>query len=114
MDQASGARSSWLGGRSFWWWLAAALLLNWTLTSVLMGPPERTEVSYTFFTEQVAEGNVESVTATGDTIVGRLRAAVDDDPPGSADPVRVESFATERPSFASDDLLGRCWPTTSR
>ena len=77
MEQESGGWSSWLRGRGFWWWFAAALLLNWTVTSFLMGPPERTAVSYTFFTEQVAAENVESVTATGDTIVGRLRTAVD-------------------------------------
>jgi cell division protease FtsH len=96
--------SQWFRGRGFWWFLAAALALNWTITSVSMSPPERIEVPYTFFTEQLAEGNVEAVTSTGDTIVGTLETAVPS-PAGAAESGPVEAFATERPSFARDDLL---------
>ncbi len=95
-DPASGDKEPRWRGRGFWWLVAAALAVNWSITSVAMGPPDRTDVSYTFFTEQLSDGNVESVTSTGDTIVGELRTAADG----------VELFATERPSFATDDLLG--------
>src|SRR3712207_2750453 len=95
-DGPPGGGEPWWRGRGFWWLVASVLVLNWSITSVAMGPPDRTDVSYTFFTEQVSDGNVESVTSTGDTIVGELRKAADG----------VELFATERPSFATDDLLG--------
>ena len=88
-----------------WWLLIAALAVNWSVMSVVMGPPSRTDVSYTFFTDQLDAGNVETVTSTADTIQGEFRRAVDH-PPGSADAVPVERFTTQRPSFATDDLLG--------
>ncbi|MGY1810596.1 ATP-dependent zinc metalloprotease FtsH [Blastococcus sp. SYSU D00669] len=88
-----------------WWLLVAALVVNWVLASLVMGPPARTDVSYTFFTEQLDAGNVETVTSTADTIEGELGDAVDY-PPGADDAVRVDLFTTQRPSFATDDLLG--------
>ncbi len=86
----------------FWWWVVAALLVNWVVAAVAMGPPPRAEVPYTFFLDQVAAGNVGSVTSTEETIDGRFRTAVD--PPGPE--TSAERFSTERPSFATDDLLG--------
>jgi cell division protease FtsH len=71
----------------------------------VMGPPERTDVSYTFFTDQLGAGNVETVTSSADTIQGEFTKAVDY-PPGSKDADDVDLFTTERPSFATDDLLG--------
>lgn len=35
-----------------WWWLIAVLTVNWIVASVAMGPPPRTSVSYTFFSDQ--------------------------------------------------------------
>ncbi|MGY1603967.1 ATP-dependent zinc metalloprotease FtsH [Geodermatophilus sp. SYSU D00815] len=92
--------------RRFWWWLIAALAVNWILMSVLTEPPARTEVSYTFFTEQLDSRNVDAVTSEADTIQGQFRTAVDY-PPGSGDAAAVDRFVTQRPSFATDDLLGR-------
>ncbi|WP_448624656.1 ATP-dependent zinc metalloprotease FtsH [Geodermatophilus sp. URMC 64] len=88
----------------FWMFLIAALAINWIVASILMGPPERTDVSYTFFTEQLDAGNVETVTSTADTIQGELKKAVDY-PPGARDAADVDLFTTQRPSFATDDLL---------
>ena len=85
----------------FWWFVAAALLVNWVLAAVLMGPAPRADVPYTFFTDQLAAGNVAAVTSTADTIDGRFRTAVD--PPGPE--TSAERFMTQRPSFATDDLL---------
>ncbi len=92
-------------GAGFWWFVLAFLVLNWSLMSVLMGPPPRTDVSYTFFTEQLDDGNVDAVTSTADTIQGRFTDPVGY-PPGSGSAASVEQFTTQRPSFAADDLLG--------
>jgi cell division protease FtsH len=92
-------------GAGFWWLLTAALVINWILASIVMGPPSRTDVSYTFFTDQLDAGNVETVTSSADTIQGEFTKAVDY-PPGSKDADDVDLFTTERPSFATDDLLG--------
>jgi cell division protease FtsH len=88
----------------FWGVLLAALAINWVLASVVMGPPPRTDVSYTFFTDQLDRSNVETVTSTADTIQGEFAKAVDY-PPRSKDPTRVALFTTQRPTFATDDLL---------
>src|SRR3712207_3618305 len=104
MDQDSSGRGSWLRGRSFWWWFAVALLIIWIRGSIFMGPPERTDVSYTFFTQQLDAGNVETVTTTADTIEGEFKNAADY-PPASEDAAPVDLFTTQRPSFAADDLL---------
>jgi cell division protease FtsH len=89
----------------FWGLLIAALVVNWIVASIVMGPPARTDVSYTFFTDQLDAGNVETVTSTADTIQGEFEKAVDF-PPGSGDAAPVDLFVTQRPSFATDDLLG--------
>ncbi|MGY1625137.1 ATP-dependent zinc metalloprotease FtsH [Geodermatophilus sp. SYSU D00965] len=88
-----------------WWLVAAFLVVNWVVMSVVTGPPERTDVSYTFFTQQLDAGNVQTVTSTADTIQGEFTEEVTY-PPGSEDPEKVDLFTTERPSFATDDLLG--------
>jgi cell division protease FtsH len=69
-DTSSGGGKRWLGGSGFWWLVAVLLVANWSITSVTMGAPDRLNVSYTFFTEQVAAGNVETVTSAADTIQG--------------------------------------------
>ena len=89
----------------FWMLLIGALLVNWVVASLVMGPQERTDVSYSFFTEQLDAGNVQTVTSTADTIQGRFEKAVDY-PPDSKDSAHVDLFTTQRPSFATDDLLG--------
>jgi cell division protease FtsH len=93
-----------LGG--FWWIVALLLLLNWLVTSTAMEPPARSEISYSFFTEQVEAGNVESVTSSADRIDGELQAPVAYRP-GSGEATQVDRFSTRRPAFASDDLLAR-------
>ena len=72
------------------------LAVNWVVMSVVMGPPSRSDVSYTFFTDQLDAGNVETVTSTADTIQGEFRRAAEY-PPGSEDAARF----WPQP---------RCWP----
>ena len=92
-------------GGGYWWWLIAILAINWIIASVAMGPPARTTVSYTFFTEQLNAGNVQTVTSTADTIQGQFTKPVGY-PPGATDAAQVGLFTTQRPSFATDDLYG--------
>jgi cell division protease FtsH len=90
--------------RGFWWLVLAALGLNWFLASVATAPAPRAEVPYTFFTEQLGAGNVEVVFASADTLEGTFKMSVDL-PLAPDTVVGVESFSTQRPSFADDDLL---------
>jgi cell division protease FtsH len=104
-DGSGGAPGRQPSRGGFWWLLVFVLALNWTLMSATTGPPPRTDVSYTFFTGQLRAGNVESVTSTADSIQGEFKSAVDY-PPRSRDADAVRLFATQRPSFATDDLFG--------
>ena len=64
----------------------------------------RTNVSYTFFTEQLTAENVQTVTSTADTMQGEFTKEVGY-PPRSKEAEQVGLFTTQRPSFATDDLL---------
>jgi cell division protease FtsH len=70
-----------------------------TIQDRLSGPQQ---VPYTEFKTQVSTKNVAELFARGDSIEGRLRNAVP--VPGEQDRTYQE-FTTERPTFASDDLL---------
>src|SRR5215468_6566521 len=94
------------GWPRFWWILLALLIVNWTLTSVLMSAV-RPAVPYTFFLHQVNAGNVQQVDATGNTIQGTFRHEVRY-PPGAQ---LVQEFTTERPAFANDHLFQRLQAT---
>lgn len=82
-------------------WLAGYLLLFGVLTiqDRLAGPQA---VPYTEFKNQVASKNVGAVFARGNSIQGELRKAVS--LPGEQDRT-YQRFSTERPTFATDDLL---------
>lgn len=82
-------------------WLIGYLLLFGILTiqDRLSGPQP---VAYTEFKAQVATKNVGEVFARGNSIEGQLRQPA----PLSDQPDRTyQQFTTERPTFASDDLL---------
>src|SRR5512135_3043766 len=89
------------GGRGFWIFLLVLLAVNWIVSSTLLAPPSRAEVSYTYFRQQVDAGNVAEITSTGDSIDGEFRAPVR--PPGETQE-EVRRFRTHRPAFAEDDL----------
>ena len=101
-------------GSGLWWWLLAILLINWIIMSIALAPPSRTNVSYTFFSQQLDAGNLQTVTATADTIEGAFTKPVGY-PPGAPNATQVDRFTTERPSFATDDLFAavRCGGSTS-
>jgi cell division protease FtsH len=88
----------------FWWLLLVVLLINWIVSSLLIGPAPRTKVSYTFFISQVDARNVSEITSTGDMIEGTFTAKVAY-PAGDKNATQVDRFSTQRPSFADDDLF---------
>jgi len=82
-------------------WLVGYLLLfgMFTIQDRLSGPES---ISYTEFKTQVSNKNVAEVFAQGDSIEGQLKKAV-----AATDHQErtYQQFTTERPTFASDDLL---------
>jgi cell division protease FtsH len=82
-------------------WLVGYLMLFGILTvqDRLSGPQP---VPYTDFKTQVTDKNVAELFARGDSIEGQLKKAVAI--PGQQDRT-YQQFTTERPTFASDDLL---------
>jgi cell division protease FtsH len=82
-------------------WIAGYLTLFAVLTvqDRLSGPQP---VSYTEFKVQVGGRNVAAVFARGDSIEGELKKAV---PVSGQAGHTYQQFTTERPTFASDDLL---------
>jgi cell division protease FtsH len=90
------------GWSRFWWLLLGLLLVNWVLSSLLMGAA-RPAVPYTFFLGQLNAGNVQQVSSTGNTIQGTFRHQVGY-PPGK-NARQVDLFTTERPTYANDHLF---------
>ena len=82
-------------------WLVGYLVLFGILTiqDRLSGPHA---IPYTEFKEQVGNKNVAEVFARGDSIEGQLKKPVPI--PGQQDRA-YQQFTTERPTFATDDLL---------
>jgi len=87
----------------FWWALLGALAVNWLVSSAALAPPDRAEVSYTFFVEQVEAGNVAEITTTADTIEGTFDNAVRY-PAGQEGAPEATRFTTQRPAWADDGL----------
>ena len=90
------------GGRWFWILLAGLLAFNVFVSNTLLQPDPRIAISYSDFLDQVDADNVESVSATGETIHATLLSEITD--PEDSD-VTSELIETERPTFAQDDLL---------
>jgi cell division protease FtsH len=89
--------------RRLWITLAIILLANVFITNVLLAPaqPMTVTLSYDVFKQQVAAGNVISVTTTGDAISGVAKTPVKESAPST---VSATHFMTQRPSFANDGL----------
>jgi cell division protease FtsH len=78
------------------------LALNAYISSRVTEPEPPTEISYSFFREQLESRNVAEITSIGDKIDGELRRPVRY-PRGARTTVR--EFETFRPGFAEDDPL---------
>ena len=89
----------------FGWVLVVLLVLNWIISSAMLGPASRTSVSYSFFLSQVKAANVAEVTSTSDTIEGTFKSKASYTPVGQKKAEDVDRFTTQRPSFAEDNLF---------
>jgi cell division protease FtsH len=90
------------GGRRFWLFLLVLLAVNWLAVLILPGAPERLEVPYTVFREQVDAGKVVEIRSRGEDIQGEFKQEVTY--PEGEGGATSKSFETVRPSFAEDDL----------
>ncbi|MDQ6846377.1 MAG: ATP-dependent zinc metalloprotease FtsH [Candidatus Dormibacteraeota bacterium] len=90
--------------RTFWTTLAVLFAINILFTNVFFAPsqPKTVVIPYDVFVQQVKSDNVTSVTSTSDAIVGSTKKAVT---AGSGQGSATD-FSTQRPSFATDNLLG--------
>jgi cell division protease FtsH len=84
-----------------WTWVITFLVLlviNIIVTNVLSSSrPSRVTIPYTTFKQQVTDGNVQSVTVTGDVIDGHAKKAIS--PPGGG--TAAQDFETIVPTFTS-------------
>jgi cell division protease FtsH len=92
------------GGRRFLYVVAGLLALNFIFASLVPSTPNRIEVPYTQFLDQVDKNNVEKVFAKGDSLQGSFKTAVD---PQESGHKPEKKFTTFRPAFApsNDELL---------
>ena len=87
----------------FWIIVGVLLVLNFVVGQVftsLSSAPTVT-ISYNTFVTNVNEGNVTSITSTGESITGDTKKPVADSQTGQ----KSTKFQTQRPAFATDDLL---------
>src|SRR5579872_3733794 len=89
--------------RRFWIYLAILLVANIVVGQILtaFSQAPTVTISYNTFLAQVTEGNVTSITATGESITGVTKKAVADFQSSSTTSTK---FQTQRPTFATDDL----------
>src|ERR1700682_4884934 len=93
--------------RRWWRWLLfpALLVLNFVLIQyVTPGQPQRVELSYTFFKQQVTADNVAQISTRTDTIQGTFKQPVPYQPDQSAPAKSVSDFSTVIPAFADPGL----------
>ncbi|HKW07680.1 MAG TPA: ATP-dependent zinc metalloprotease FtsH [Candidatus Dormibacteraeota bacterium] len=90
--------------RRFWITVIILLVLNFIVGQVFtaLSQTPTVTISYNTFLSQVTAGNVTSVTATGESITGVTKKPVADFQTPSTTSTK---FQTQRPSFATDDLL---------
>jgi cell division protease FtsH len=88
-----------------WLIFPVLLALNYLLIVVVTpGAPQRIEVSYTFFKQQVEADNVAQISTRTDTIQGTFRQPVLYQPDPAATAKTVGDFSTVIPAFADPGL----------
>jgi cell division protease FtsH len=81
------------------------LVLNYVLIQQMSpGQPQRVEVSYTFFKQQVEADNVAEISTRADTVQGTFKQAVPYQPNSTTAATRAADFSTVVPSFADPGL----------
>jgi cell division protease FtsH len=89
-------------------WLAILVLLAVNIvasTFFTTSPPSRLNISYTYFQQQVADGNVSQITSTGNTVEGDF--AHKTGPPKGMSGSPSIRFKTELPTFANNASLDK-------
>ncbi|MEU7410528.1 ATP-dependent zinc metalloprotease FtsH [Streptomyces sp. NPDC042638] len=89
--------------RGGWWRLALTALIVYLIANLVLSYFDQANeptISYTEFSKQVNDGNVDKIYAKGDSIQGQLKKERKN-PEGGG---QYTKFDTERPSFAADDL----------
>jgi cell division protease FtsH len=84
----------------FWIMLGILVVANIVIGQLLTGAPATVTISYNTFLAQVGDGNVTSITSTGESITGTTKKAVADFQSSTTS----THFQTQRPAFANDDL----------
>jgi cell division protease FtsH len=86
--------------RGFWWFVVGLLVVNWL--SVLFFQPAaqpRVDVPFSpYFVQQVAAGEVKSISSKGDTIQGTFKTKLRY-PPGDKKATPTDLFSTQVPAF---------------
>jgi cell division protease FtsH len=83
----------------------ALLLVDFLLIQfVTPGQPQRFEVSYTFFKQQVEADNVAQISTRADTIQGTFKQAVPYQPDAAVPAKTAADFSTVIPAFADPGL----------
>ena len=83
------------------------LTLNY-VSVALLGPGKEPSIDIAYnptFRDQVKAGNVERISAQGETVEGKFKKAVK--PPGEKDAKAAKNFETEVPTFANTDELSK-------
>src|SRR5207245_5299957 len=91
------------------WWrfllFPALLLANFLVIQLVTpGQPQRVEVSYTFFKQQVEADNVAQISTRADTIQGTFKQAVPYQPDAALPAKTAGDFSTVIPAFADPGL----------
>ncbi len=91
-----------------WWrflFFPALLVANFLLIQLVTpGPPQRVEVSYTFFKQQVEADNVAQISTRADSIQGTFRQSAAYQPDPAVAAKTVGDFSTVIPAFADPGL----------
>ena len=90
-------------GIAFWVLMAVLLAVNWIVSSHFSQPPSRPTVSYTFFVNQVKDGNVANINSTDLTVEGTFKTKTTLPQGVSGGP--STTFKTEIPTFVDNDSL---------
>ncbi len=93
-----------LRGRGLLFALLALFAINLFVANRIPAGGRRVDVPYSYFRAQALRDNVAEVSSKSDTITGKLRKEVRY--PAGKDAKATQLFATERPAFADDAILG--------
>ena len=90
-------------GYTFLVFLLFMLVDNLVFWVLFPGPPDRIEIPYTYFRQQVEANNVSEVTSRGDLLQGTFRQPITY-PPGDPRAVTSDKFTVYLPQFADPNL----------